>query len=71
MDKIQKQIKKRFCEQAMKVRPDKNLDNAAYAAAKFGRAKEAHDILMDENRLWDLADKWLPEPGAGQAKGSG
>eukprot|EP00973_Karenia_brevis_P008538 1154735-Karenia_brevis.AAC.1 len=26
---------------------------------------------MDDNRLWDLADKWLPEPGAGQAKGSG
>eukprot|EP00973_Karenia_brevis_P028545 3934230-Karenia_brevis.AAC.1 len=29
----------------------------------FGRAKDAHDILMDENRLWDFADRWLPEPG--------
>eukprot|EP00973_Karenia_brevis_P014849 2028587-Karenia_brevis.AAC.1 len=36
----------------MKGHPDKNVDNAAYAAAMFGRAKDAHDILMDENRPW-------------------
>eukprot|EP00973_Karenia_brevis_P077939 10828271-Karenia_brevis.AAC.1 len=29
----------------------------------FGRAKDAYDALSDENRLWDFADKHLPDPG--------
>eukprot|EP00973_Karenia_brevis_P035018 4829745-Karenia_brevis.AAC.1 len=29
----------------------------------FGQAKDAYDALSDENRMWDFADKHLPDPG--------
>eukprot|EP00973_Karenia_brevis_P043262 5995205-Karenia_brevis.AAC.1 len=56
-------LKRKYRIMAKKSNSEKNLDTPEYGAAMLNCVKEASDALMDEDTMYGMAYKYLPDPG--------